>query len=72
MTRSNQPDSAPGSAPAPTRRVRFDIPGVQAIGRYRPRQTYDVPATEAKRLVTHKGFQYVDGAAAPAADNQEN
>lgn len=50
---------------ASTRRVRFDIPGVKAIGQYLPKQDYDVPTAEAERLVKHKGFRYVE--AAPAA-----
>jgi hypothetical protein len=53
-----------------TRRVRFDRPGVKAIGPYLPATDYDVPAAEAERLVTVKGFRYVDGAGAePAATN---
>jgi hypothetical protein len=62
----------PISASTATRRVRFDTPGVKQIGAYLPDKVYDVPVDEAARLVQHKGFHYVDGAAAPAAASQEN
>ena len=45
---------------APTRRVRFDHPGIRAIGSYRPGVEYDVTPEEAERLVHSKGFRYCD------------
>jgi hypothetical protein len=56
-----------GAAPA-TRKVMFDLPGVRAIGHYKPKTEYTVPAAEAQRLVETKGFTYCD--AGPAG--QEN
>lgn len=44
----------------PTRKVRFDTPGVRAIGPYKPGTDYELPAAEAERLVKTKGFHYCD------------
>lgn len=60
------------AAATATRRVRFDTPGVKAIGPYLPTQAYDVPVAEAERLVKHKGFHYVDGAAPADTVHEEH
>ena len=52
--------SQPPAQPADTRPdvvVWFDIPGVFRVGQYKPRTEYIVPAAEADRLCTVKGFQ---------------
>lgn len=57
----------PVAAPSGPRWVVFDAPGVKAIGKYRPRVPVQVAATEAARLVAHKGFRYTDAPAAADA-----
>lgn len=55
-----------------TVRVRFDRPGVKAIGAYRPGTEYDVTPAEGERLVKHKGFHYVgEAVAAPDESTTE-
>lgn len=54
--------TTPAASTGDTRRVRFDTPGVRAIGPYEPGREYVVPAAEAERLVKTKGFHYCDAA----------
>lgn len=61
--------TAAKAAAAGTRTVMFDIPGVHAIGTYKPKTPYTVPAAEATRLVNAKGFRYCDDAGAAGQEN---
>lgn len=62
------PDTEPAAVTA-TRTVMFDLPGVRAIGSYKPKTPYTVPAAEAERLVHRKGFHYCDDAGTAGQEN---
>lgn len=56
-----------------TVKVRYPVNrGALRIGDYRPGVVYDVPATEAERLVKVKGFEYVDASRVDAAHDSED